>query len=92
MLKFNEDKINEKKQELIEFKGWLPFAFYNYGVSILKRNDYLESIGLKDKNQKMNFKYRSMLKDSVNPEELMDKFILQFVIENPQFQDLIIQE
>lgn len=92
MLKFNETKIKEKKQELTEFKGWLPFEFYNYGVSIIKRGDYLESVGLYDKIQKQNAKYRRMLMNSDNPEELMDTLVLQFVIENPQFQDLIIQE
>jgi len=90
-LKLNKDKIKEKKQELYEFEGWLPFRFYNY-ISPSKRFDYLESIGLYDKIQKQNAKYRRMLMDSDNPDELMDELILKFVIENPEFQDLIIQE
>lgn len=92
MLKLNAETIKEKKQELIEFEGWLPFEFYNYGVSVIKRGDYLKSVGLYDKFKKQDAKYRRMLMDSGNPEELMDDIIIQFVIENPQFQDLVIQE
>ena len=90
MLKLNYEKIEEHKKELTQFKGWLPFRLDTF-ISLSERDDYLMSVGLFDLVQKRNAHYKYMLMNADNPGELEDQLLLDFVNENPQFKDIILQ-
>ena len=90
MLKLNYEKIEEHKKELTQFKGWLPFRYDSF-ISLFERDEYLKSVGLFDVVQKRNAHYKHMLMNADNPEELEDQLLLEFITNNPQFEDTVLQ-
>lgn len=89
MLKFNHDKIKEKKQELTQFKGWLPFRLGLY-IDSAEREDYLKSEGLYEDIEQANQDYKRLLRYHEEPQRFMEELVLEFIHDNPQFKEIVL--
>ena len=91
MFKLDIDLINKKENELIYFDDFIPFDICSY-IDMLKRNNYLKNRGKFDKIQKKNFSIRQNMKNSDDADLFSEKILKLWVVENPQFADLIVFE
>lgn len=90
MLEINADAVKKKEYDLIHFEGFIPFDLWPY-IDMLKRNNYLKSIGKFDKIQKQNAKVRGNMKISADADLYLEKVLQKWVDDNPKFRDIIIQ-
>ena len=89
MIEFNEDIIKKNENKLIYFKGFIPFQICDY-IDMLRRNNYLKSIGLFEDIQKEIIEVRNAMKISGDADIYLEKVLKKWVADNPQFKDLVI--
>lgn len=89
MIELDVNNINKHKNNLIKFEGFIPFNLFGY-IDMLKRNNYLKSIGKFDDIAKENMMYRNKMKSSDDADMYMDNILLKWVEDNPQFNDILI--
>lgn len=88
MLKFNQDKIQEKEKELTQFKGWLPFRLEVF-IDMGKRDSYLKSEGLYEDIEQANQDYMRLLRYHKEPQIFMEELVREFVENNLEFEGII---
>jgi len=90
MLEINEDKINDFKNDLKYYRGWLPFQFIPY-ISLSNRKVFLKSAGLWDKVNQRNLEVMQGIRDNEPHSDVyLDSLLKSWIMENPKFKDLVI--
>lgn len=89
MLLINKDKLKEKENTLIYFNGFIPMEFFKY-IDMFKRNNYLKSINKFDEIEKENIKVRKMMKSNSDAVAYSENVLKKWIVDNPQFKDLLI--
>jgi len=92
MVRLNKENVKMKLHSLQHFEGFLPFQF-NTHINRSKRKEFLIQRGLWDRVHKQDLKVMQGIRDTrPNDDVYMDRVLLKWVEDNPQFRDLIIVE
>ena len=90
MLILNSTEIKKRKDELEQFKGFLPFQFDTY-ISLSKRKEFLVDQGLWDEVHEQELQVMKGIRDTKpNDDVYLDKVLRKWVVKNPEFEDLVI--
>ncbi len=90
MLRIDEDKIKDYIEDLKYYRGFLPFQFDAY-ISLSQRKKFLTSVGLWKEVHNRELEVMQGLRDNKpNDDKYLDNILRLWVVENPEFKDLVV--
>lgn len=91
MLQVVDEKAKSMKNDLLHYRGWLPFQFNAY-FSLYDRKRFLQSAGLWDKVHSKDLEVMQGIRDhKPNDDVYLDKLLRQWLVDNPKFADLVVE-
>lgn len=89
MIEINDEEFEKVKNQLIYYKGFLPFQFCAM-IPMLERNKFLKTNNLYDDVAKEDYIVRNDIKASADSEDYADKILLDWIKNNKQFKKCIV--
>lgn len=91
MLQVVDEKAEAMKNELQNYRGWLPFQFSAY-YSLFKRKRFLQSAGLWEEVHNKDLEVMQGIRDhKPNEDVYLDKLLRQWLVDNPKFSNLVVE-